>query len=90
MPLIQQYPNQAGLKIGTILSPENVSCAYHFRLWDSADKLTRMFINPYTCQVMGLLQEGKNILVLPYVYIINCQQVNLDKLRLVLSVYYYL
>ncbi len=44
-----------------------------------------MFINPYTGQVMGLLQEGKNILVLPYVYIMNCQQVNLDKLRLVLG-----
>jgi uncharacterized iron-regulated membrane protein len=54
--------NQAGLKIGSIILPENPSSPYHVRLWDSADKLTQMFINPYTGEVMGLLKQDNNIL----------------------------
>ncbi|MBF2007668.1 PepSY-associated TM helix domain-containing protein [Chlorogloeopsis fritschii PCC 9212] len=55
---------QPDLKIGSIILPNNPTSPYHVRLWDSKDKLTQMFIHPYTGEVMGWSKEGSNIMQL--------------------------
>lgn len=53
---------QPDLKIGSIILPKDPTSFYHVRLWDSKDKMTQMFINPYTGKVMGWLKEDFNIM----------------------------
>ncbi|MDM9385756.1 PepSY-associated TM helix domain-containing protein [Chlorogloeopsis sp. ULAP01] len=55
---------QPDLKIGFSILPNNPTSFYHVRLWDSKDKLTQMFIHPYTGEIMGWSQESSDIMQL--------------------------
>ncbi|OUL32977.1 peptidase [Nostoc sp. T09] len=55
---------QTDLKIGSIVVPKDGTSAYEARLWNSADKLTQVFIDPYTGKAMGSIKEDSNILQL--------------------------
>ncbi|BCL34198.1 PepSY-associated TM helix domain-containing protein [Nostoc sp. MS1] len=58
----KEITKQPGMKIGSIIMPQNATSPYHGRLWDKNDKLTQMFIHPYKNEVMGVIHQDANIL----------------------------
>jgi uncharacterized iron-regulated membrane protein len=58
---VQAEAQQSGLRIGGIVSPKSTDAPYQARLWDREDRLTQLFVNPYTGAVMGKAQEQTNV-----------------------------
>ncbi|OKH45969.1 peptidase [Calothrix sp. HK-06] len=57
-----EISQKADLKIGSIIVPKDPTSPYEARLWDTNDKLTQMFINPYTGKMMGMMKEKSSFL----------------------------
>lgn len=51
--LSPDIPNRSNLKLYSIRLPANAKAPYQADLFDAADKLTRIFIHPYTSEIMA-------------------------------------
>lgn len=59
---VQTEATKLGLRIGAIVPPQHVDAPYQARLWDQSDRLTQLFLDPYTGKLMGSIQEQTSIL----------------------------